>query len=188
MPETIGALAIVLIVGSVLIRIRVLQAQGANAMKFGQRDRHDYFIPPFALLYFYTIFGNLFGWPLLSHQRLLNSEFLSALGATLCVLGALFFYWSIFSFGKSFRVGIDADNPDALITSGAFSVSRNPIYVAFLLVLIGEFLIFPNWVPLIYLFAACWLINRQIGLEESFLRQHYGSKFEDYCRTVRRYL
>jgi protein-S-isoprenylcysteine O-methyltransferase Ste14 len=188
MSETIGVLALLLIVGSVLIRIRILRAQGANAMKFGQRDRRDYFIPPFALIYFYTIFGNLFGWPLLSCQMLFNSEYLSAFGAVLCVLGVSFFYWSILSFGKSFRVGIDIDKPDALITSGAFSVSRNPIYVAFLFVLAGEFFIFPNWIPLVYLFAACWLINRQIGLEENFLRQHYESEFKDYCQRVRRYL
>jgi hypothetical protein len=68
MSESIGAFAFVFafvfIIGSVLIRIGVLRAQGAFVMKFGQRDRRDFLIPPFALFYFYTIFGNVLGWPL----------------------------------------------------------------------------------------------------------------------------
>jgi len=38
-----------------------------------------------------------------------------------------------------------------LITTGVFSVSRNPICVGGALILIGEFLAFPNWKPLAYL-------------------------------------
>jgi len=38
-----------------------------------------------------------------------------------------------------------------LITTGVFSVSRNPIYVVGALILIGEFLAFPDWIPLTYL-------------------------------------
>lgn len=150
MAEYIGALALLLMIGSVIIRIRILRIQGISAMKFGQRDRRDFLIPPFALFYLYTIFGNLFGWPLVSDQRLFISKGASLFGALLCLSGLGFFYWGIFSFGKSFRVGIDADKPAPLITSGAFSISRNPVYVAFLFVLAGEFLIFPNWIPLIF--------------------------------------
>ncbi|BBX11162.1 hypothetical protein MNVM_02430 [Mycobacterium novum] len=74
------------------------------------------------------------------------------------------------------------------MTSGVFAVSRNPIYVGFALVLLGQFLVFPSWIPLIYLLAAVWLFNRQVVREEAFLRQHYGQEFADYCNRVRRYL
>ena len=86
------------------------------------------------------------------------------------------------------RVGIDADRPDRLITDGAFAFSRNPIYVAFATILIGEFLILPNWLTLIYLGGATWLFHRQVRREESYLRGHYGQAYADYCRRVRRYL
>ena len=157
-------------------------------MKFGQRDRRDFLILPFALFYFYTIFANVLGWPLASHQRLFASTNVSWLGALLCLLGLAIFYWSVLSLGASFRVGIDADEPAPLVTSGAFSFSRNPIYVAFLFVLAGELLIFSNWVCLIYVFAAAWLIHWQVSLEEDFLRRHCGAKYEAYCAKVRRYL
>lgn len=84
--------------------------------------------------------------------------------------------------------GIDVDQPGKLMTSGVFAISRNPIYVGFGLVLLGEFLVFPSWIPLIYLLAAVWLFNRQVLREESFMREHYGREYADYCRRVRRYL
>ncbi len=91
-------------------------------------------------------------------------------------------------FGRSFRIGIDIDHPDQLITDGVFALSRNPIYVAFAMVLSGEFLIFPNWISLIYLVAAAALMHRQVLREEDFLMRHYGEAFAQYCRRVRRYL
>src|SRR5262249_55346476 len=96
--------------------------------------------------------------------------------------------WSLISFKQSFRVGIDTDRPDKLIVDGIFAFSRNPIYLAFAMVLIGEFLIFPNWITLIYLVAATWLVHRQVLREEKYLKGHYGRAYEQYCHRVRRYL
>jgi protein-S-isoprenylcysteine O-methyltransferase Ste14 len=100
----------------------------------------------------------------------------------------LLFLWSLISFRQSFRVGIDADHPDRLITDGVFAFSRNPIYVAFAMILIGEFFIFPNWTSLIALGAATWLLHRQVLREEEYLGGHYGQAYAEYRRRVRRYL
>jgi protein-S-isoprenylcysteine O-methyltransferase Ste14 len=60
--------------------------------------------------------------------------------------------------------------------------------LAFGLVLLGEFLVFANWILLVYLFAALWLFHRQVLREEKFLREHYGEQYLDYCARVRSYL
>jgi protein-S-isoprenylcysteine O-methyltransferase Ste14 len=54
--------------------------------------------------------------------------------------------------------------------------------------LLGEFFIFPNWILLVYLLAASWLIHRQVLREEEYLTQHYGQEYAEYCRRVKRYL
>jgi protein-S-isoprenylcysteine O-methyltransferase Ste14 len=95
---------------------------------------------------------------------------------------------SLVSFGQSFRVGIDLDHADTLVTTGIFAFSRNPIYVAFACVLIGQFLVFPNWILLVYLGAGMWLLHRQVLREEAFLKKHYGQEYVEYCNRVRRYL
>jgi protein-S-isoprenylcysteine O-methyltransferase Ste14 len=105
-----------------------------------------------------------------------------------CLAGLILLFLSLVSFGKSFRIGIDQDSPDILVTTGVFAVSRNPIYVAFWFVLLGQFLLFSNWIPLVYLAAATWLFHRQVLREEDFMRRHYGQEYSDYCLRVRRYL
>ena len=74
------------------------------------------------------------------------------------------------------------------MTTGIFGFSRNPIYVAFWIFLLGQFLVFPNGILLVYLIAATWLFNRQVLREEEYMRNHYGRQYLDYCRRVRRYL
>ena len=88
----------------------------------------------------------------------------------LLAAGLLLMFLSLVSFGRSFRVGIDTDHSDKLVTTGVFGLSRNPIYVAFALILLGEFLIFPNWILLVYMVAGVWLFHRQVLREEAYLR------------------
>jgi protein-S-isoprenylcysteine O-methyltransferase Ste14 len=145
-------------------------------------------IPPFALLYLYLVFAAAFGLPSFSTQRLFDSEVLAWLGVLCRIGGMTLMLWSLVSFGRSFRVGIDVEHPDRLVTTGVFAYSRNPIYVAFASVLIGEFLIFPSWILLVCLVAGIWMFNRQILREEVYLASHYGQEYADYRARVRRYL
>lgn len=188
MPKYIAALTIVLLIGMVFARVLMLRRRGIEVVNFGKTDKTDFLIPPFALLYFYLIFAHAFSLPSPANSTLFQSEFLAWFGVLCFLVGLTLLLWSLISFGRSFRVGIDVDRPDSLVTTGAFAVSRNPIYVAFALVLIGQFLVFPYWVLLVYLVAAFWLFNRQVLREEEFLKQHYGQEFAEYCKNVRRYL
>jgi len=96
---------------------------------------------------------------------------------------------SLVSFGKSFRVGIDQDPArTGLVTTGVFAMSRNLIYVAFWLVLLGQFLLFSNWILLVYLAAVTWLFHRQVRREEEFVSRHYGQEYSVYRARVRTYL
>jgi len=188
MARYLGAITIVVLLAMVLTRVFVLIGQGIKAVKFGAIDKTDFLIPPFALFYFYVLFSDAFDWPTISVRQLFHSEVISWAGVLFCVAGLLLLLWSLISFRQSFRIGIDSDRPDVLIVDGVFAFSRNPIYVAFAMVLIGEFLIFANWISLIYLGAATWLFHRQVLREENFLKEHYGQAYEAYCSRVRRYL
>jgi len=188
MPEYFAALTIVLLLGMVVTRALLLKRKGIEAVQFGKIDKTDFLIPPFALFYFYLVFANTFNWPTLSTQEFFHSEIVLWLGVFFCLGGLMLLLWSLISFGQSFRVGIDTDHPDELITTGVFTFSRNPIYVAFAFVLLGQFLIFSNWILLVYTGAAVWLFHRQVLREEEFLKGHYGADYSDYCQRVRRYL
>ncbi|WP_077618214.1 methyltransferase family protein [Bacillus sinesaloumensis] len=180
-------LTFVLLIAMVIIRVRQLKKNEIKAFRFGELDKKDFVIIPFALLFFYLILSGVFDLPKLGDE-LFRNEIISWVGVGLCALGLLLFLFSLVSFGKSFRVGIDEEKPGELITTGVFAISRNPIYTAFGIILIGVFLILPNWILLLYVLAGFWLFNRQIRLEEASLKTLYGEKYEEYCNNVRRFL
>ena len=150
MERYFGALTIPLLLAMVLIRVRLMRPKGIQAMHFGKIDKKDSLVPPFAPFYFYTVFAAAFNLPLASRREFFPSTGASWAGALLCLAGLVLLCLSLVSFGKSFRVGIDQDRSDNLVTTGLFAMSRNPIYVAFWLVLLGRLLLFANWILLVY--------------------------------------
>src|SRR5574339_679472 len=188
MPAYFAVLTILLMIGMVSTRVMMLRRRGIAAMQFGKLDKTDFLIPPFALLYFYLIFAHAFQLPTFSTQQFFHSEAIAWIGVFFCLAGLVLLLWSLVSFGRSFRVGIDTEQPDKLITSGVFAFTRNPIYVAFAMILLGQFLIFPSWILLIYTLAGTWLFHRQVLREEEYLKNHYGKEYLEYSNRVRRYL
>jgi protein-S-isoprenylcysteine O-methyltransferase Ste14 len=188
MQREFAALTLLFLVGMVWGRSMLMKQHGIKAIHFGNIDKKDFLIPPFAAFYFYIVFAAAFSFPTIARHEFFHSAALSWAGVFFCAAGLLLVALSLVSFGRSFRVGIDTDQPDKLVTTGVFAFSRNPIYFAFWLVLLGEFLVFSNPILLIYFFASILLIHRQVLREEEFLRQHYGRQYLEYCALVRRYL
>jgi len=183
-----GVLTLGLLMATIAIRVRLLRRQGIRAMHFGRIDKKDFLIPPFALFYFYIVFAAAFDWPTVALRRLFDTGPTAWAGIACCAAGLLLLFFSLISFGKSFRIGIDRDHPGKLVTTGVFAVSRNPVYVAFWFVLVGQFFLFSHPILLVYLVAATWLFHRQVLREEEFMKRRYGGEYSDYCRRVRRYL
>lgn len=188
MQGIFGALTLIVLVALVLGRAVLMSKHGINAIHFGNIDKKDFLIPPFAAFYFYVVFAHAFGWPTIARRRLFDLSAIAWAGVLFCAAGLLLLAFTLVSFGRSFRVGIDTRGSGKLVTNGAFAFSRNPIYLAFWLVLLGEFLAFSNPALLIYFFASLWLIHRQVLREEEFLKQHYGREYLEYSGRVRRYL
>jgi len=183
-----GIILILSFIILVLIRSLSLKKKGIQAVEFGQKNKSDFILPPFALFYFYILLSNTFPLPTIPSQQLFYSEFVSWIGVALGVCGFLFFVWTLISFKNSFRVGLANNTAQGLITTGAFTISRNPIYVAFATLLISEFLIYGSWILFIYIIAGIITFHIQVLREEAFLKEQYGQVFETYCNNVRRYL
>lgn len=171
-------------------RALTLRKRGIKAIVFGETDKSDFILLPIFLLFVYGVFARAFGFPI--PTALVYPFWLSPavgwVGLALCLVALVGFAVTLKSFGDSFRVGIDEKNPDRLVMSGVFSLSRNPIYVCFLLFFFGMFLVHPNILLVCVLVLIGLAIHRQILREEAFLKVHYGKDYEDYCKRVRRYL
>jgi protein-S-isoprenylcysteine O-methyltransferase Ste14 len=76
-----------------------------------------------------------------------------------------------------------------LLATGLFSLSRNPIYLGMLLVMLGLATGLADglaFIPSLIFFI--WINNWQIPAEEFHLQRHFGVAYTDYCKKVRRWL
>lgn len=90
------------------------------------------------------------------------------------------------------RTTVDPLRPErasALVTSGIYRRTRNPMYVAlaFALLAWAVWLAHPLALPWVAAFVA-WMNRYQIAPEEHALRALFGAEFERYCSEVRRWL
>jgi protein-S-isoprenylcysteine O-methyltransferase Ste14 len=123
--------------------VALLRSHGIAAVKFGKLDKTGFLIPPVAIFYCYLIVAGAFDRPSPIRTSFDFPLWVSWLGVLSCAVGLVVMLPALISFGPSFRVGIDVERPGALVTSGIFGMTRNPIYVAFAFILLGEFLLFP---------------------------------------------
>jgi protein-S-isoprenylcysteine O-methyltransferase Ste14 len=136
-----------------------------------------------------------FAWPLPWHvfPEPLNAVVLDSLAARLvgCVLigsGIALFAAALFSFGDSWRVGIDRDGPDKLVTSGVFALTRNPIFLFMDAYALGTFLVTGRLLFGLFALLSVVFIHLQIRREEAFLEDHYADAYRAYRNRTPRYL
>lgn len=105
-------------------------------------------------------------------------------GLVACALGVLEF--------KRARTTVNPVNPrssSALVKSGIYCRTRNPMYLGFLLILMGLAILTANLVAFLSLPAFVLYINQfQIKPEERALTSIFGSEFRAYCSSVRRWI
>ena len=170
----------------VIVKIIIMKRAGIKSVKFGERDKKDFLLPPCMLFFYYMVCACAFGLPSAGSATFYR-YYVHWYGATLCCIGVVFVASAVAAFGTSFRVGLDEDTPVTLITKGPFAINRNPIYTGIIFIFAGVFITFTNWVFLIYLVAGMFMINRQIVREEESMRKLFGTEYEEYCIKVGRY-
>ena len=115
----------------------------------------------------------------------------SAAGIALIVLGMAIVAISLWSFAKARTTPnpMQPKNATRLVTSGIYTLSRNPMYVGDAIMLMG-IAIWLGSVPSLLLVApfVAWIDRFQIPAEERALAEIFGERYAAYGREVRRWL
>ncbi|WP_294969940.1 isoprenylcysteine carboxylmethyltransferase family protein [Tabrizicola sp.] len=110
-------------------------------------------------------------------------------GQGLVVLGALLMGAAVVQMSLARTTVIPRRSPSALVTSGLFSLSRNPIYLGDGLILTGAILWLDAVLALPLLFSFVWLIQtRFIRDEETRLTEAFGPEFDLWAAHTRRWV
>jgi protein-S-isoprenylcysteine O-methyltransferase Ste14 len=83
---------------------------------------------------------------------------------------------------------VNLERPSALICSGPYAKSRNPMYVGWTLLYLGGALISRNAWMVASLPVVAGLIQRDVLREERTLERAFGEEYLRYRKLVRRYL
>jgi protein-S-isoprenylcysteine O-methyltransferase Ste14 len=126
--------------------------------------------------------------PLVMVKLIFKNQIIQFAGAVVIFVSLLVFCLALISFSSSWRVGIDTAAPGELITTGVFSVTRNPIFLSMDLYFLGTFLIYSNLFFLMCFVCIALGFQFQIRQEESFLLARYGDKYRKYMAQVNRFI
>ena len=112
------------------------------------------------------------------------------LGSGLIILAVLIGFIALGHFFRT-KTTVDPTKPDktsTLVTGGIFAFSRNPMYLAMLLLLLAFGLRLGNAFNILLAAGFVSYMNRfQIIPEEKALTKLFGKEFQLYCKKVRRW-
>lgn len=151
-------------------------------------DRADVVVRP-PLMWFLLV-GAGYGLSWLIPLRFVPGDWPNIwIGAGVFAVGFVIALWSARQF-KNFRGDVDTHTPSsALVDSGPFAISRNPIYCGMLLGTIGAG-IAADTLWIIAGLVIWYPVMRYgvIGREEEYLERHFGAPYLEYKSRVRRWI
>ncbi len=110
-------------------------------------------------------------------------------GLVLIGIGVLISVLAVQQMARARTTVIPRRDPNALVTSGVFRVTRNPIYLSDWIMLLGWIVLWGAVLalPLLWLFPRI-ITRRFIEGEEERMRAHFGDRFEDWANRTRRWI
>jgi protein-S-isoprenylcysteine O-methyltransferase Ste14 len=109
--------------------------------------------------------------------------------ALLLVCGLALSMVSIDRFRRSATSIVPIRPAGALVLSGPYNYTRNPMYVGLALVTIAAALFRATWWPIVLLAPTLAIVQQFVILpEERYLRRRFGAEYEAYAHRVRRWL
>jgi len=143
-------------------------------------------IPPVILLL--TILGGigLHYWLPLMHML---DESWDTVGIALIILGMLVVVGPAAAFKRAATTIMPFHDSSALVVSGMYRYTRNPMYVGMVVVLIGVAVLLGDLSPFIMPFVFVPVLTvRVIKHEELMLEERFGDDYREMKKTVRRWI
>lgn len=111
------------------------------------------------------------------------------LGPVLTLCAALFFLLSLQEFRRVGTSVRGSERSTTIVRTGPYRFSRNPIYLSFILLLLGlSVWLNDSWLLVTLLPAVGFIAIVVIPREERFLERNFHDEYSSYKNTVRRWL
>lgn len=110
-------------------------------------------------------------------------------GIIITAAGVFIFCISVLQMKDNWRAGVQKEEKTDLVTTGIYSISRNPAFLGFDMMYIGILVCFYNRYLCGVTFFAVFFFHLQIvNVEEDFLLEMFGEEYLSYKKKVCRYI
>ncbi len=121
-------------------------------------------------------------------QTILNAP-ITYLGVGMIAFGLFIVMWPAVTFGKVGTPIKPFEDSTRLVTNGMYRITRNPMYLGMVVVLVGIAVLFGNASPFLIAPMFGWLIQTKfVKFEEALLEKTFGDEYLRYKQKVRRWL
>lgn len=114
-----------------------------------------------------------------------SNQWLPLLGVRLLWAGVAFAIWARATLGRNWSAVVQVKHDHELIERGPYRWVRHPIYTGLLMVYLGTTFTLGEWRGLLgtaIVGVSFWF---KLKLEERWMREQFGERYEDYMRRVK---
>ncbi|MBC8377461.1 MAG: isoprenylcysteine carboxylmethyltransferase family protein, partial [FCB group bacterium] len=106
----------------------------------------------------------------------------------LLIINLVISLFSLLHMRDSWRVGVIDEQQTELITSGIYSITRNPYFVSYNIMFVAYALLLQSFILMVLTIVGISLVHWMVRKEERYLQEIHGSRYMKYCSEVSRYL
>ena len=138
----------------------------------------------------FTVVGLINGWLPAYTDRIdvwtLGGDGVRWFGLALFIAGGVLRMWPVFVLGHRFSGLVAIQKGHTLVTTGIYSVVRNPSYLGLLINAIGWALVFRSVAGVLLALLYIPPLVARMRSEEALLHAHFGAEYDAYrARTTR---
>lgn len=173
---------------------RVYKKTGINPITFGKEDNAHNYVGNIMKILLGTLLAVIMMYSVESIYQYsvpiyyLEIKIIRIVGLIILHLSLIWIIIAQIQMSNSWRVGIDEKNKTDLVTTGLFSICRNPIFLGMIFCVFSLFLIIPNAITFCIFITVYLIIQVQIRLEEEYLLKSHGENYNNYKPKTKRLL
>ncbi|MCG8489284.1 MAG: isoprenylcysteine carboxylmethyltransferase family protein [Chromatiales bacterium] len=151
------------------------------------KDHADVIVPPPVIHILSIALGGVIGNYI--PMPLPDWIILQWVGAMLSVTAIAITLWGVHEFHVFRNPIAPIQSVNRLMVSGPYRFTRNPLYLALILLQLGLALFFLNgWMVVVLLPVVLFVHHYVVAREEAYLVQRFGSDYQAYQERVRRWI
>lgn len=183
-----GGLALILFYGIYIGKMQIQKHKGIQTDQIARGEKKGKLLWTEVWMKLATYLVALIeGISIIRNSSILPS-FFRTIGVIIAFTGVLVFAIAVYTMQDSWRAGIPQKDRIEFVTTGIYTLSRNPAFLGFDLLYFGILFIFFHPLLLVSSCFAVIMLHLQILQEEVYLQTIFGENYCNYKNRVRRYL